>query len=107
MAAQQRPSFWTIVTIDVGILAGIVAMPTEWKPWAPAFLKPELHLGLDLAGGTQLDFRISEDEINARKAKLQNEIAALSNGGDATKLNAKRFELQSVEKPSERFWNGA
>ncbi len=98
MAAQQRPSFWTIVTIVVGILAGIVAMPTEWKPWAPAFLKPELHLGLDLAGGTQLDFRISEDEINARKAKLQNEIAALSNGGDATKLNAKRFELQSVEK---------
>lgn len=98
MAAQQRMSVWTVLTIVVGIIAGIIALPTDWKPWAPAFLKPELHLGLDLAGGTQLDFRISEDEINARKAQLQKEIDALSNGGDATKLNAKRFELQSVEQ---------
>lgn len=99
MPAPKRFSNWSIATMVVGVLALIIAIPTSWKPWAPAFLKPELHLGLDLAGGTQLDFRISEDEINEREAQLNKEIAELSaSGNDATKLNAKRFELASIKQ---------
>ncbi len=98
MPAQKSISTWTLVTAVVGVLALIIALPTNWKPWAPAFLKPELHLGLDLAGGTQLDFRISEDEINEREQRLSNEIADLAaTGNDNAKLNAKRFELQSIK----------
>lgn len=55
----------------------LVAMPSSWKTWMPAFLQaPRFHLGLDLAGGTQLDFRLSEDEINDQIDVVTQEIAA-------------------------------
>jgi preprotein translocase subunit SecD len=71
MASQDsRSSFWPVVTCIVAVICLLVSLPDSWKGWAPSFLKPSLHLGLDLAGGTQLDFRISEDEINARTAMM-------------------------------------
>lgn len=45
------------------------------KQWAPSFLQDAHHrFGLDLAGGTQLDFRISEQEMNEQIAQLQTDI---------------------------------
>lgn len=70
----------------------IVALPDSFKTWAPSFLRPTVHYGLDLAGGTQLDFRISEQELNEQiavietkiltaqgeeKIRLQNDLAAI------------------------------
>ncbi len=96
--AQTRFATWPIVTIVVGVLALIIALPTSWKPWAPSFLKPEFSLGLDLAGGTQLDFRISEDQIKARIAQLQQDIAALEKSGNSDALAAKQNDLKSTQE---------
>ena len=48
----------------------------------PSSLSPRIHLGLDLAGGTQLDFRISEDEVNDQIDNVTQKIAARE-AGDA------------------------
>ena len=97
-SSEQRSSFWPIVTLIVAVLCLIIALPNTWKPWAPKFLKPELHLGLDLAGGTQLDFRVSEDEIAAREKELQTKIDTLkSQGRDNKDVLAAQFELRNVQ----------
>ncbi len=60
----------------------IVAMPSSWKRWMPAILQaPRFHLGLDLAGGTQLDFRLSEDEINDQIDEVARSLAAREANG--------------------------
>lgn len=97
-SSGQRSSFWPIVTLIVAVLCLIIALPTSWKSWAPNVLKPELHLGLDLAGGTQLDFRVSEDEIAAREKELQTRIDTLkSQGKDSKDVLAAQFELRNVQ----------
>ncbi len=95
--STQRSSYWPLAILIVGALALIVALPTSWKPWAPKFLKPEVHLGLDLAGGTQLDFRIDESDIVARKQKIDDEINALKKETSNQQVVAKQVELQSLE----------
>ena len=97
-SSDQRSSFWPTVTIVAGIFCALVALPDSWKTNFPSLLKQSVHLGLDLAGGTQLDFRISEDEIIARKEELKKEIAALKGEEKAKEVTAKQFELQNVEK---------
>lgn len=98
-SSDQRSSVWPIVTLMVAVLCLIIALPDTWKSWAPGLLKPELHLGLDLAGGTQLDFRVSEDEIAAREKELQARISALrSQGGDSRDVQAAQFELRNVQQ---------
>jgi len=83
----SRKSYWPAVTAIVGLFILIVALPPQWKTWAPSFLNPSFHFGLDLAGGTQLDFRISEDEIKAQLADLNKAIAeAEDKGGSGTSL---------------------
>lgn len=96
-SSKQRSRFWSGVTIVALTLCVIVALPDSWKPWAPSFLKPSLHLGLDLAGGTQLDFRISEDEINARKQELKDRIEQMKTEGKGEEVQRLQFELQSTE----------
>lgn len=96
--ASRKNSYWPIVIGIIGLFAFIIALPNSWKGWAPEFLKPELHLGLDLAGGTQLDFRISEEELRARKARLEEEIEALKSGGGNDALINKQNELLSLEE---------
>lgn len=94
MASSSKRSFWPATIIAITLFALVIALPDSWKTWAPKMLKPSAQLGLDLAGGTQLDFRISEDELIERKATLKSEIAALSGGDD---LIRKQNELASLE----------
>lgn len=96
--ANRSPRFWPAVTIVAGILALIVALPTGWKQsWAPSFLQPDFHLGLDLAGGTQLDFRISESEIDEQLKTIDAEIAKVeSENGSNERLTQLRNERTVV-----------
>lgn len=97
--AQHKRSLWPAVVIVIAALAFVVALPDSWKAWAPGFLKPGLHLGLDLAGGTQLDFRISEDELVQRKAQLEKEIEEMKAvEADSQAILLKQNELLSVEE---------
>lgn len=74
--ASRSSSFWPIVTAVLGVLVIVIALPQQWKQsWAPGFLSPDFHLGLDLAGGTQLDFRISESEIEEQLTSIDMQIA--------------------------------
>lgn len=93
----SRINPWVIATLVVGALALVISLPDSAKSWAPSFLRPELKLGLDLAGGTQLDFRISEDELNARKEALRTEIQELESTGSAEQVAEKQAELSSLE----------
>ncbi len=98
-SSTQRSSFWPIVTTIAIILCFIIAIPDTYKTFLPRFLKPGLHLGLDLAGGTQLDFRISEDEILSRKSEIMAEIEQLKeNGGENADIVRKQAELQAIEE---------
>jgi hypothetical protein len=97
--ASKRVTFWPIATAVVGLLALLIALPSEWKGWAPGFLaRPGLHLGLDLAGGTQLDFRISEEEITKQLAEVDAEIDRLQkSGGSTEQINIARAQKQSIQ----------
>lgn len=72
----QRSSTWPIVTAVAGLALLFVALPDGWKAGLPSWLNPPFHFGLDLAGGTQLDFRISEDELRSQLATVDADIAA-------------------------------
>ena len=99
MANGTPSKFWPITLAIISVLCLFIALPDSWKTWAPGFLRPDLRLGLDLAGGTQLDFRISEDEIAERTNQISAEIAKLkAEGGGSTEINAKQVELQSIEQ---------
>lgn len=95
---SRRTFFWPSVTIAIGAIALFLALPQKWKVWAPEFLrKPGLHLGLDLAGGTQLDFRISEEEMRKQLEDVNAEIDRLKKKGAATQdLNIALAQLQSI-----------
>lgn len=81
-------SLWLVVT----------ALPSGLKSWAPGFLNPPLHLGLDLQGGTQLDFRISETEIEKQIMELESQIAALeSEGVTGDEINEKRAQIENIK----------
>lgn len=63
--SSNRRYYWPAISVLIGLSLVIVALPDGAKQWAPSFFRaPQLHFGLDLAGGTQLDFRISERELN-------------------------------------------
>jgi preprotein translocase subunit SecD len=97
--ANRSSSLWPIVSAIVGALIIIVALPTEWKTgWAPTWLNPGFHLGLDLAGGTQLDFRISEAELEEELRQVDAEIAKLeSEGASADQLAQLQLQRSAIE----------
>ena len=96
---EQRFSPGAITTMIVIGLATIVALPNSMKPAGlPNFLRPDAQLGLDLAGGTQLDFRISEAEIEARKAEVRAAATRARAANETQVAQAKDFELQSLEQ---------
>ncbi len=101
--SKHKSSFWSVVTMIVLVVCAIIALPDSWKTFLPDFLRPSVHLGLDLAGGTQLDFRVSEDEIIAREAALQKEIDNMKGEGQNKELLAKQFELQNVKQQHEKL----
>lgn len=99
MEPSKKSSFWAVVTAVAIALCVIISIPDTYKTFLPNFLKPSLHLGLDLAGGTQLDFRISEDEIVSRKQKVQEEIDRLKeDGASGEEVLRKQVELQSLNE---------
>ncbi len=99
--AARRSYLWPVLTAIVAVAVVLVAAPQDWKTWAPGFLRaPSLHLGLDLAGGTELDFRISEEEINSQLASLDAQIAkqqAAGGGDELAKLEAQRQSIQDQQ----------
>ena len=75
----------------------VTSLPTEWKKWAPDFMQPTLHLGLDLQGGTQLDFRISESEMENQIQNLEAEIAELEQVQAAGEdIDDKRVQIANI-----------
>ena len=103
MASDKKPRFWPAITVLIAVACLIIVLPDNVKTWAPGFLKPSVRLGLDLAGGTQLDFRVSEDEIKARKEQLAKEIDLLKKSGDSKDVLAKQFELGNIEQQHVRI----
>lgn len=85
--------------VILAIAVIIVALPQSLKGWLPGFVRsPALHLGLDLAGGTQLDFRISEEEIKQQLASLTQEIeTAKANGRPSEEITSLENEKVSIE----------
>lgn len=98
--ASRSPRFWPAVTVVIGALVLIIALPDGLKQgWAPSFLKPGFHLGLDLAGGTQLDFRISESEIQQQLENINAQLKELeAQGGGGEQANILRAEKIAIEE---------
>ncbi len=95
----QRSSTWPIVTAVAGAALLFVALPTEWKSSLPSWLNPQFHFGLDLAGGTQLDFRISEDELRSQIATIDADIAtAEAAQGGSDRLNILREQKRVLQE---------
>ena len=90
-----------ILVVILAIAIVLVAMPQSWKGWAPGFIKNAgLHLGLDLVGGTQLDFRISEEEIRQQQAAVTQEIEQKkAKGGSADEI----AKLQNLAQRSKNL----
>ncbi|UPA22406.1 protein translocase subunit SecD [Candidatus Peribacteria bacterium] len=82
--ASRSSSIWPIVYAAIAVIVIVIALPSSLKAgWAPSFLNPDFHFGLDLAGGTQLDFRISENEIEDQVKQLDTRINELQAQGGA------------------------
>lgn len=102
LMSTKRSAAWPIVTAVIAALVVLIALPQEWKSWAPDFLRsPTLHYGLDLAGGTQLDFRISEGEMQEQLSQLRQEIATLeAQGGSPESIALLQLQVASIEEQS-------
>lgn len=60
-----------IITVIIALVLGFFDMPNNLQekvfPWAPAALKDaKIHLGLDLQGGSQLDYKIDLSKVPAK-----------------------------------------
>ncbi len=99
---SKNPYVWPIITTIVSLLLLLIALPESVKqsPLMPSFLRNTgLHLGIDLAGGTQLDFRISEKELMEQTERLSTEIEQLEGAGAATsKIDVRRSQLLSIQE---------
>lgn len=98
--ALQRSYTWPLLSVIVALLISLLALPQSWRQWLPQFLvSPRIHLGLDLAGGTQLDFRISEDEIDKQISALEEEIARLESAeASPDRLGLLRMQLFAAQE---------
>jgi preprotein translocase subunit SecD len=82
--ASRNNKLWPVVSVVLSVLVVIIALPSSLKQGWPSFLNPDFHLGLDLAGGTQLDFRISEAELQDQLATINKQIADIQSGSGGT-----------------------
>lgn len=96
----QRSHTWPIVTALIGAALLFIAFPSSWKStWAPAWLNPSFHFGIDLAGGTQLDFRISEDELRTQLQAVEADLAeAEAAGAGSERLNTLRDQRRIIQE---------
>lgn len=90
--AARRSIVWPVCTGIVAVFLLILALPQNLRSWIPILGVAHVHLGLDLAGGTQLDFRISEDEISDQLIRIGDGIASLEERGGS---NERIRELQN------------
>lgn len=94
MKTSQRTWKYAGITAVAAALV-FIALPDSAKTWAPQWMRtPTLHYGLDLVGGTQLDFRISERELDESIAKKEAEVAK-ANSEDALRLRNELTILQN------------
>ncbi len=102
---QKRSLLWPIVTAVIAVCIVLIALPQSWKSWAPNFIRdPALHLGLDLVGGTQLDFRISEEEINTQLQHLAQDIAdAQRKNAPADQIARMQSEQRSIQQQQQNL----
>lgn len=98
--AQRRSLLWPVLTAVLAVLAVIIALPSSLKTQLPGFLqRPMLHLGLDLAGGTQLDFRISEEEIRTQSETVAADIKkAQAEGAPQEQINALLAQQLAIDE---------
>lgn len=98
MESKARTYGYPALTILIALWIVVTAMPDGVKQWAPGWLQPTLHLGLDLQGGTQLDFRISEAEMDKQISELNMEIATLEEtNGLQGEIDDKRAQISNIE----------
>lgn len=98
MDPRFRTYGYPAITAIIALWLLTVAVPSSMKGWAPGFLNPPLHLGLDLQGGTQLDFRISESEMEQQITDLEVEIAALEKEEAASdQIQEKRAQIDNIK----------
>jgi len=97
--AEKRTTMWPAITGVIAVLLLLIALPEEYKQWAPSFLRtPSFHFGLDLAGGTQLDFRISERELEEQKQQIQSEIEEAERSHDSDRVAVLQLQLSTIEQ---------
>src|SRR3989338_3124610 len=97
--SRNRSLTWPIVTAVLAVLVAFLALPQSMRGWMPVLGSAKIHYGLDLAGGTQLDFRISEQEMLDQKAELESQIAELkAQGASAEAVSALELQLVSLEE---------
>ena len=95
--SSRRRFLWPIASLLIGGYLLLLSLPNQWKPFLPSFFQPTLHLGLDLQGGTQLDFRISEVEILKQIADLQAEIEVLERtNGLPEDIDEKKRQISNI-----------
>lgn len=96
---KQRSLAWPVITAVCAVLIAWIALPQSMRQWVPGLGSPRIHFGLDLAGGTQLDFRISEQEMIDQKNQLKDQIAALrAQGASADTIGALELQVSSLEE---------
>lgn len=98
--AEKKSYARPVLICVISVLLVLVALPPSTKQWAPSFLRDaRVRFGLDLAGGTQLDFRISEEEMRQQIANMTAEIEAMeAANGSADDLANLRFQRQNIEE---------
>jgi protein-export membrane protein SecD len=99
MARISRNRLWPVLIAVTAVLLVIVALPQEVRFWAPGPLaSARLHLGLDLAGGTQLDFRISEQELRSQIETIEGELRTAQQGADSAVIGQLQAQVQALQE---------
>lgn len=96
--AAKNVRFGHIAALVLLVGAVLVALPQEWRNAVPLLNIPQYRFGLDLAGGTQLDFRISEEEIRQQVEEIDRRIGeAQAQGASAGILTQLELEKQAIQ----------
>lgn len=103
LMSKNRSYIWPLITVLVCALMLFIALPEKMKQFLPGWVpNPGFHLGLDLAGGTQLDFRISEQEIKDQIEQINKDLKkAQAEGKPADEIGAYQLQLQSLRQQQE------
>lgn len=97
--AKNRSLFFPILTVGMAMVIGLIALPQSLRSKVPLFNRASIHYGLDLAGGTQLDFRISEQEMIDQRTALDERISQLEReGAPSDKIVLLQNERSALEE---------